>query len=301
VTIGVNVASSPQEVTDALGVTHWIDPGSLQRRLLLGADEIGDSALVRFYFLHCVLLPLLTGILVAVHLWRVRRDGGLSRPDAEDREPPSTTMVDTLPHAFVREFAACMLILALTLGLAYLLDAPLREPADPAVSENPAKSPWYFLGLQELIGYSAFMGGIGVPTLVLLGLALIPYLDRDGSDFGVWFGGAEARRAAVRAALFAAACCVGFLYVTVRYGWLRGWFPGLPQSVVMLINPGTLLVLLFAVWSLRAVRKYDSIRAGAVALFTCFFVGFVLLTYFASVHRGPNWNFYWWPSLWPTF
>ena len=303
VTIGVNIASSPQELTDALGITRFIDPGSLQRRLLLGADEIGDPALLRFYFLHCVLLPLLSGILISVHVWRVRKDGGLSRPDdAEEEEQEKAApskLVDALPHAFLHEFAAFMLILALTLGLAYVFDAPLKEPANPAVSENPAKSPWYFLGLQELVGYSAFMGGIGIPTLVLLGLGLIPYLDRDRSGFGVWFGGAEARRATLRAVLFSTLCCLGFLYVTVRHGWLRAWFPEIPQIVVTLVNPGTLLVLFFAIWSLRAVQKYDSVRIGAVVLFTCFFVGFVVLTYFATVHRGPNWDFYWWPSLWP--
>jgi hypothetical protein len=42
------------------------------------------------------------------------------------------------------------------------------------------------------------------------------------------------------------------------------------------------------------------VRHAAVALFTCFLVGFSVLTYFATVHRGPNWLFYWWPSQWPV-
>ena len=68
-------------------------------------------------------------------------------------------------------------------------DAPLKELANPAVPENPAKAPWYFLGLQELVSFSAFMGGIGIPAIVLIGLGLIPFLDRETKGTGEWFGG----------------------------------------------------------------------------------------------------------------
>ena len=182
VTIGTNIASSPQEITDALGITNKVDIGALQKHLLIGGDQIGNNALVRFYFLHCIFLPLSLVTFVAVHVWRVRKDGGLSRPDeidpklltglpkneiagktfasgatktyslvalvkgkrpASDGAPEDT--VDAIPHAFVREFTAFMLVLAASLVLAYFFDAPLKEPANPAVPENPAKAPRYFL------------------------------------------------------------------------------------------------------------------------------------------------------------
>ena len=79
VTIGANIASS-QPLTDALGITRYVDPGRLMRILLLGADEVGETSLVRFYFLHCVLLPGVTALLVGVHFWRIRKDGGLAIP-----------------------------------------------------------------------------------------------------------------------------------------------------------------------------------------------------------------------------
>jgi quinol-cytochrome oxidoreductase complex cytochrome b subunit len=52
---------------------------------------------------------------------------------------------------------------------------------------NPAKAPWYFLGLQELVSYSAFWGGVGIPTLEVIILLLVPYLDRKPFGVGVWF------------------------------------------------------------------------------------------------------------------
>ena len=81
---------------------------------------------------------------------------------------------------------------------------------------------------------------------------------------------------------------------------LRNWFPDIHQMWIIVINPGSLLVLLFAAWSLLILKHGNSVRLAAVSLFTCFLVGFTIVTYFAVVHRGPNWHFYWWPSQWPV-
>jgi menaquinol-cytochrome c reductase cytochrome b/c subunit len=66
-------------------------------------------------------------------------------------------------------------VAAVVLLAALLADAPLLEQANPAHPENPAKSPWYFLGIQELVSYSAFTGGLLVPLLYLTFLFSIPY------------------------------------------------------------------------------------------------------------------------------
>jgi quinol-cytochrome oxidoreductase complex cytochrome b subunit len=52
---------------------------------------------------------------------------------------------------------------------------------------NPAKAPWYFLGLQELVSYSAFWGGVGIPALEVLILLIVPYIDRNPGGVGEWF------------------------------------------------------------------------------------------------------------------
>src|SRR5262245_21530587 len=93
-TIGSNIASSPRELTDAIGITSWFDPGGFAKDLLLGADEVGQPALTRFYLLHIMVLPLLLCWLIGVHFWRIRKDGGLARPSdeqlqAEGKLPPT--------------------------------------------------------------------------------------------------------------------------------------------------------------------------------------------------------------------
>lgn len=336
VTIGANIAQSPQELTDALGVTGFFDPGRMQKELLLGAHSVGQEALIRFYVLHVIVLPVVTTVLIGLHFWRIRKDGGLVRPAAADAidpavKPSAAAMAEPAPlktyglmalmkdrtPAVNREMrntiptwpnvmyvigAASMLTILVMLILGVFFDAPLKEMANAAVPENPAKAPWYFLGLQELVSYSAFMGGVGIPAIVVLGLALVPYLDREAEDVGVWFSGRRGRRVVWISGLFAAASVVGMLWFTVQHGWLRNWeaTAQVPQIVITLVNPGTIYVTLFAIWSLLVVRITRSTRMGAIALFTCFMVGFVILTYFATVHRGPNWDFYWSTSDWPV-
>ncbi|MDM7916145.1 MAG: cytochrome b N-terminal domain-containing protein, partial [Candidatus Eisenbacteria bacterium] len=81
ITIGANIAGSPRELTDAIGITGFFDPGGFQKRLLLGANAVGQEALIRFYLLHVMVLPLALAMVAGIHFWRIRKDGGLGRPD----------------------------------------------------------------------------------------------------------------------------------------------------------------------------------------------------------------------------
>lgn len=335
ITIGANIAQSPREVTDALGITEYFDPGGFQRLLLLGSDTVGAEALIRFYLLHVMILPLIIAALMAVHFWRIRKDGGLVRPaDADERlarsrqeetypvftEAPKKTYqlaaivkgktpavgrgpentVPSMPHLFYAELGVLMLTLFACVALSLVSDAPLKELANPNVPENPAKAPWYFLGLQEMVSFSAFMGGIGIPTIALLGLALIPYLDRETEGTGEWFGG-PGGWPLVRFSFVVGLCAPLLIEAfAIRFGWLREWFPGIPQLVITLVNPATILTAIYAAFSLWCIRRYQSTRAGALALFTCFLCGFVVLTVIGTYFRGPNWVFYWSPADWPA-
>jgi quinol-cytochrome oxidoreductase complex cytochrome b subunit len=96
-------------------------------------------------------------------------------------------MVYTWPHLLVRELVLFLTVAAALLLAAFLFDAPLEEMANPNHPPNPAKAPWYFLGLQELVSYSAFVGGVLIPTIIVLVLMLVPYLDRKPGGVGIWF------------------------------------------------------------------------------------------------------------------
>jgi menaquinol-cytochrome c reductase cytochrome b/c subunit len=97
-------------------------------------------------------------------------------------EKPLEDSVFVWPHLLVREFFAATIVMVMITVFSVVIDAPLREPANPNVTPNPAKAPWYFLGLQELLHYfPPSSAGVLVPGLVLTALAILPFVDRNPS------------------------------------------------------------------------------------------------------------------------
>ncbi len=243
ITVGSNIA----------GYAPVVGPGI--KYLLLGGNTVGQEALTRFYALHVIVLPAVAGLMVAVHLFRVRKDGGLSRPDepAEDAQSIPLGQLPTnksyglmelargttpqvgrdpddevfaWPHLIFRELLLFLLVVAFVLFLAVFWNAPLEELANPIHPPNPAKAPWYFLGLQELVSYSAFWGGVVVPALLVTALALLPYLDRRREGVGRWF--ARERRVAntvfsICLVIAIALTIVGTMFRGPNWGWVVPW------------------------------------------------------------------------------
>jgi cytochrome b-561 len=214
ITVGTNIGSYAPLV------------GPRIRELLLGGHAVGESALLRFYVLHVAVLPAVITLLTMVHFWRVRKDGGLSRPvwklkpdaplvqigaaaetvpavvavaaapdktyglmEVVNGKPVFETVApeeeeDTVfsyPYAFFREAVALLATVTTVMAVSLFWRAPLEELANPVKTPNPAKAPWYFLGLQELVSHSALLGGVIVPAVMVLGLIAIPYLDTNPS------------------------------------------------------------------------------------------------------------------------
>ncbi len=82
------------------------------------------------------------------------------------------------PDLVFKELLAVIAVVVLLITWSLLVDAPLRAEADASWTENPAKAPWYFLGLQELLVYfDPWLAGVVIPNLILVGLMVIPYID----------------------------------------------------------------------------------------------------------------------------
>ena len=195
------------------------------RFALLGGTVVGQNALLRFYVLHCMAIPALFGILAGIHFWRIRKDGGIScrktpEPAAapraasylsgeEPEEPPAAPgpryrllayvagetysgkrdlaedEVQVWPHLLIREFLGALTAIVAIWILSVVFNAPLEEKANPAATPNPAKAPWYFVGLQELLAYfDPWIAGVMIPGVIVFGLAAIPYLDVNREGIG---------------------------------------------------------------------------------------------------------------------
>lgn len=273
-------------------------------------------------------------VLAAAHIWRIHKDGGMSRPEDilpeelegipnddiadssfQDEQKTYTLMcvaqgnpaqkkgkgpentVLSWPHLIKAEMTVFMVVMAVLLLIGIFMNAPLKEAANPNIPENPAKAPWYFLGLQELVSYSAFAGGMLIPGLVVLCLASIPFLDREEGISGRWPDKNE-RKLIMKSCIFSLIITVSMLVFVVNFGWLRNWIPGINQLWIIVFNPGTILFTIFLFYYLFVTWFTGSSRMGAVAGFSCFLISLIVLTYFGTIHRGPNWDFFWWPSQW---
>jgi menaquinol-cytochrome c reductase cytochrome b/c subunit len=90
--------------------------------------------------------------------------------------------INVFPHLLIEEFISLLVVSVFITVFSTFVNAPLRELANPNLTPNPSKAPWYFLGLQELLRYlHPMIAGIIIPTLILVGLGAIPYVDRNPS------------------------------------------------------------------------------------------------------------------------
>ncbi len=153
------------------------------RRFFLAGDEIGHDTLMRSFALHVGLTPLAMLTFCSLHLWRLRKDGGLALPPTATQD-----QVPARPWLYRAEGAVALMTLGILLILAQVIHSPIYERANPLHPPNPAKAPWYFVGFQEMVSYSAWFGGVIVPTMIGLFLLAVPLLDRSNSTGGVWFG-----------------------------------------------------------------------------------------------------------------
>lgn len=104
-----------------------------------------------------------------------------ARPPVGDRkEPQDDDLVMTSPHLLVRHLVVAVAVLLVVLVLGILFDAPLREIANPTLTPNPEKAPWYFAALQELLShFHPQVAGVLVPAAIVIGLVVLPYVDRN--------------------------------------------------------------------------------------------------------------------------
>ncbi|RPI21332.1 MAG: cytochrome C, partial [Actinobacteria bacterium] len=146
------------------------------------------------------------------------------RPAAGERkEPVDQDLVMVWPHLLVRHVVAALVVLFIVLLLALAFDAPLKEIANPQVTPNPEKAPWYFVALQELLShFHPLVAGVLVPTAIIIGLVTLPYIDRNPRV------GARTRRVArmtftVFLVIWIVLTLIGFAFRGPNWSWVWPW------------------------------------------------------------------------------
>jgi len=283
--------------TICLGMLEYIPGfGSLLQQWVMGGAQIGAATLRNFFALHTAVLPLIIVSLMAYHFWRVRKAGGLVVPRSPGQlseEKPA--MVPSNPNLLIREAAVALSAAAFVLTVALLFDAPLGAPANPGLSPNPTKAPWYFAGVQEmLVHFHPTFALLMVLAVALGAFFILPYLGGGDESAGVWFASAVGRRTAVFAA--AAAGLITPLavildeYVIDLAAWLAGW----PQIISNGLIPMVLFLFLLAGVYVAVKKAYRAPRPEAVqAVFVFLAAGFVELTIICIFFRVEGMKLGW--------
>jgi len=259
VTVGTNIASAVPLV------------GAQVRELMLGGRAIDQPTLTRFETLHVIVLPAVLGVLFAYHMWRIRKDGGLASADraallpakapvpgeagrtktytllglargqgplirSASLERPDTT-VNAVPDLTRRISIVMLGTVAVLSILAVFVRSPLEEPANALVTPNPAKAPWYFLWLQEIVTDTtirigsftvngAFVGGVLLPGLLVALMVAWPWLDRSpAAAAGRWFPRSRRTQNIVFLVLVAVVVLLTLIGTFVRGPYWRMYWP----------------------------------------------------------------------------
>jgi quinol-cytochrome oxidoreductase complex cytochrome b subunit len=281
-------------VTGMLAYVPFI--GEWLRQVVRGGPEIGQPTLINFYTFHTTLIPVALILLMAWHFWRVRKAHGVVYPRSigEQREEKPEYVL-TLPNLILREFVVALCLIAFIMVFALFVDAPLDEAANAGMSPNPAKAPWYFLGIQELLlHFHPLFAVVIIPLLGVIAMTLLPYLTYHDDTEGIWFMSRRGRRLAVLAAV--TALIVTPFWVVLDEYWLdpMGWLPFMPPAISNGLLPTAVLAAMLVVFYMILKKAFSATKDEAIqASFVLLTVAFVILTVTGVWFRGPGMALAW--------
>jgi len=204
-----------------------------------------------------------------------RRTSAQVKAETEDQ-------VQTFPEVLFRAAVAVMTLSVALVWIALMFNAPLEGLADPSHTPNPAKAPWYFLGLQEMLHYfPPVVAGVLVPGLVVTALIVIPYFRVNIEADGLFLKDRDRRLR-----IFYAVAAVLSVFL--------GWFHVIVALIPTLIMAG--LMVLAAQSSPRspsAFRRYLAGRPLSYWVMTWFLFELIVLTAIGTFFRGPGWSWVW--------
>ncbi|MCP5061133.1 MAG: cytochrome bc complex cytochrome b subunit [Ignavibacteriae bacterium] len=256
--------------------------------MVRGGSEIGTSTLLIFYNFHTGILPLLILTLMGFHFWRVRKAGGVAIPNLSDQS--ENKLVTTLPNLVFREFVVALILIAVVLIFSVLFNAPLLDKANPAFSPNPAKAPWYFEGLQELmLHFHPFFASIIIPLMVLTVLIFLPYFQYDSKVSGVWFLSNKGKRTSKLSAIVGLIITPAFILIDEFFMDVSTNFESVPAIISNGLIP-FLIVLSFLIGYYRFIKKkFGTNKTETIqAVFVLILVIFIVLTLTSIIFRGEG-------------
>jgi len=280
--------------TGGLEYIPWI--GLWLQKLIQGGPEVGPGTLSNFYAIHTAILPAFLLILMPFHFWRIRKAGGLVIPrgpeqSSGDRGPS----VPAIPNLLLREIVVALVLLASVLVFSMLFNAPLGDKANPGLSPNPTKAPWYFMGIQEmLLHFHPIFALFVIPALMLIALLALPYINYELNTAGVWFASTKGRRMALIAGV---AAVIGTPLGILADEYLievAARLPAIPTWITNGLVPLAVLSAVIVAFYVFMQRKFAAGNTEAVQMvFVLVVAAFLVLTVTGIWFRGTGMKLVW--------
>jgi quinol-cytochrome oxidoreductase complex cytochrome b subunit len=268
--------------------------GSDIKQWVLGGTEPGARTLTYFYAIHTAIAPTLLLFFVPYHFWRIRKANGLITPRSpEEVLPIKVNMLPSMPHLIVRDVSMTLVVIATVLMIAMFFDAPLADAANPGLSPNPTKAPWYFMGIQELLmHFHPVFALMVIPALIFCGLVLIPFIPENLNTTGIWFRSRKGRKMALLAIVFG--LLLTLAAVLTDEFFIRSDISGAANMITNGLLPFGLLMIIAVVFCVLLKRGFAANNGETLqALFTLFITSFVVLTLIGIWFRGPGMQLMW--------
>jgi menaquinol-cytochrome c reductase cytochrome b/c subunit len=213
----------------------------------------------------------------------------------------TSPMVDKGPDHTVFSFPVVALLeLLLLLGttlvvfvFSLLRNAPLEDIANPNLTTNPAKAPWYFIGLQELLEHMhPMVAGVILPSVLIIFWIVLPYIDNDRTGAGRWFTSARGKRITLWSAIYALIIMPLLILGDNAFNLRESLRSVTPDFVSQMLLPVLILTLLAWLPTLVLLRWKPTPREVMLSLFTVMLVAAVVFTISGFLFRGPGFKLY---------
>ncbi len=256
--------------------------GTFLMEMILGSSEVSNSTLLIFYNLHTGIFPIMLILIMAFHFWRVRKAGGVVVPK-DDKED---NFVLTIPNLVVKEFVVAIILIAFILLFSILFNAPLLDKANPNFSPNPAKAPWYFLGVQELmLHFHPLFSAIIIPITVLIFLIFLPYFDYDSVHNGTWFYSDKGKKLGINAIILSVVFSIVFVLLNEIVIDFTNWFSFLPEIISNGLFPFLIIIIWFTIYyhyliKNKKANKNEIVQTIFIFLLTSLFIFTIIGIFF---------------------
>lgn len=284
-------------ITICTGMLEYI-PGigiGLQK-MIRGGGEIGPATLSNFFAVHTAVIPACLVILMPFHFWRVRKSKGLVIPRTPQEDPADRGQaVAAIPNLIIRELAVAAVLIALIMVVSVLFNAPLEAKANPGLSPNPTKAPWYFAGLQELLlHFHPLFAVLIIPVVTVTALFFLPYIRYDADTAGVWFASLRGRQTAIAAVVIGLIATPPAIIADEFVIDFAAWIPGAPAVISNGLLPAALALAGIIGFYGLIKRYYAANNNEAIqSIFVLLLIAFIILTITCIRFRGSGMALTW--------